>query len=359
MTTDRIPYCHKIRYGITGAPILAEDEMDGSYAPGVGVRPSLIELVYSAARDGKPASVSASVTGSWTRFGEPADGQVTTHFANGPSGWPAWLAEEARLHDPAAAVPVAAPPTTEQTEARCAVCRRSGDGSHPAVCFPPAPADRAATFREAAELVAALDRRKIGIVADTIKDAWEEGRDECADLLRRLAVEAEPDDGPTWSDICPRCNRWYTTSEPGAHEKACQKQLTVEAEQAGGPSRGATEPQPEAQTGCPSDVAAAFASCPGYEMAGPSPCRCPCYGCKHHCGAHQPAVSSRPGTEQEANAGARIVAHVLATHTDLHCLNCTPPPHGDVWTPVTADELDDGGVCVQCGVDVLIPQAPQ
>lgn len=111
---------------------------------------------------------------------------------------------------PAAAVPVAAPPTTEQTaEARCAVCRRSGDDSHPAVCFPPAPADRAATLREAADAVAALDRRKAVIYADTIKDAWEEGRDEGAALLRRLAVEVE---------------------------------------QAGGPSREATEPQTAAQT---------------------------------------------------------------------------------------------------------------
>lgn len=61
----------------------------------------------------------------------------------------------------------------------------------------------------------------------------------------------------------------------------------------------------------------------------------------------------------ETATGARIVAHVLATHTDLHCLNCAPPPLGDIWTPVTADELDDGGVCARCGADVLIPQAPQ
>ncbi len=31
----------------------------------------------------------------------------------------------------------------------------------------------------------------------------------------------------------------------------------------------------------------AYASCPGYETA-PNPCRCPCYGCKHHCSAHDP-----------------------------------------------------------------------
>jgi hypothetical protein len=98
----RTPYCTKIRYGIEGAPILDGDDMDGSHAPGVGIRPTLIEFVYSAARDGKPASVSASVTGQWTRFGkrEPFDDQVTTHFKGGPDGWPAWLAAEARLHDP-------------------------------------------------------------------------------------------------------------------------------------------------------------------------------------------------------------------------------------------------------------------
>lgn len=102
--TERTPHCTKIRYGITGAPLLTEDEMDGSHAPGVGVAPTLVELVYSPARDGKPARVDASVTGDWTRFGEPDGfgGRVTTHFKNGPDGWPAWLAEEARLHDPAA-----------------------------------------------------------------------------------------------------------------------------------------------------------------------------------------------------------------------------------------------------------------
>lgn len=67
--------------------------------------------------------------------------------------------------------------------------------------------------------------------------------------------------------------------------------------------------------------------------------------------AAAPAVVAQPG--KETDTGARVVAHVLATHTDLHCLNCAPTPLGDVWTPVTADELDDGGVCAQCGVDVL------
>jgi hypothetical protein len=44
------------------------------------------------------------------------------------------------------------------------------------------------------------------------------------------------------------------------------------------------EQQPDGQD---DEVAAAVASCPGYETS-PNPCRCPCYGCKHHCSAHNP-----------------------------------------------------------------------
>ncbi|MFJ3043673.1 hypothetical protein [Streptomyces tendae] len=67
-------------------------------------------------------------------------------------------------------------------------------------------------------------------------------------------------------------------------------------------------PTPETHNwgcGCPSDVAAAIASCPGRELS-PSPCRCPCYGCKHHCGAHNPETVSpvvqSPVREQLLNA---------------------------------------------------------
>ncbi|WP_143668316.1 hypothetical protein [Streptomyces sp. f150] len=95
----RTPHCHKIRYGITGAPILTEDDMDGSFAPGVGVEPTLIELVYSTPQDGRGLSVTASVTGNWTRFGKRESGQpVTTHFRGDPANWPGWLAEEARAN---------------------------------------------------------------------------------------------------------------------------------------------------------------------------------------------------------------------------------------------------------------------
>jgi len=36
---------------------------------------------------------------------------------------------------------------------------------------------------------------------------------------------------------------------------------------------------------------AAYLSCPGRELD-PSPCHCPCYGCKHHCAAHDVGAGS-------------------------------------------------------------------
>lgn len=64
-----------------------------------------------------------------------------------------------------------------------------------------------------------------------------------------------------------------------------------------------------------------------------------------------PAVGEQPETQE-----TRVVAYVLAVRTELHCLRCTPNRAGDIWTPVTSEELEDGGICTVCGVDVLIPQ---
>ncbi|MDX2766443.1 hypothetical protein [Streptomyces europaeiscabiei] len=116
----------------------------------------------------------------------------------------------------------------------------------------PAPADRAAVLREAAEVVRSMDS--------------DYALQEAAEHLDGLAVEAD-------------------------EEREAQAHLDQLAE----------------------ELAAAIASCPGYEM-NPNPCRCPCEGCKHNCGAHdpQPAV------------GACVAAE--APHTvapDAHsCGNC-------------------------------------
>jgi hypothetical protein len=96
----RTPFCTKVRYGVTGAPAIPGGQ--GSYAPGITIEPTWIELVYSPARNGKPATVAAAVTGWYMRDGERVqpEGAVLSHYFNGPDGWPAWLAAEARLHDP-------------------------------------------------------------------------------------------------------------------------------------------------------------------------------------------------------------------------------------------------------------------
>lgn len=72
--------------------------------------------------------------------------------------------------------------------------------------------------------------------------------------------------------------------------------------------------------------------------------------------AHRAALKAAPpAVVPQPEEADRVVAHVLAVRTDLHCLVCAPPPWGDIWTPVTAGELEDGGICPVCGVDVLIP----
>lgn len=86
-------------------------------------------------------------------------------------------------------------------------------------------------------------------------------------------------------------------------------------------------------------------TCPG-RWGGPN---CGCFDA--------PATTERPvvGEQPDTQTPDRIVAYRNPALTKLHCLRCTPHPAGDIWTPVTAAELEDGGICTVCGVDVLIP----
>ncbi|MGC4925600.1 hypothetical protein [Streptomyces sp. DT117] len=134
----------------------------------------------------------------------------------------------------------------------------------PEAAAPPAPADRAAILNEVADEIAGIDfhpnarARSIDIATGLVH------------RIRRLAGEAAAGVQQTTKGDCPACDAGIE------HAVHCP---TPETHNAG--------------CGCPSDVAAAYASCPGYEMS-PSPCRCPCYGCKHHCSAHQPAAPAVP-----------------------------------------------------------------
>lgn len=64
-----------------------------------------------------------------------------------------------------------------------------------------------------------------------------------------------------------------------------------------------------------------------------------------------------PAPRPAVQRADRIVAYTPAAGrpgNGLHCRRCTPTPRGDIWTPVTAEELEDGGMCTTCGADVLI-----
>lgn len=62
-------------------------------------------------------------------------------------------------------------------------------------------------------------------------------------------------------------------------------------------------------------------------------------------------------TDPAIQRADRIVAYTPTAGrpgNGLHCRHCTPAPRSDIWTPVTAEELENGGVCTTCGADVLI-----
>lgn len=97
---DRIPLTRSVHYVARGLP-----EVPNQYGPGV-LAPSEVTLTYRAAPDSQLGRVHAYVAGRiWVDGKElplMTGGLYGQHYDEGPEGWPAWLAEEARLHDPAA-----------------------------------------------------------------------------------------------------------------------------------------------------------------------------------------------------------------------------------------------------------------
>jgi hypothetical protein len=111
-TVSRIPLARSVVYTVRGAP-----EIDDGYSGEHTIAPTEISLTYRLAADGQPGSVHAYVAGWWMRGAVrvPVDKPVGRHFPGRTfADWPAWLAEEARLHDPAVVVRV---PDTSQTTA--------------------------------------------------------------------------------------------------------------------------------------------------------------------------------------------------------------------------------------------------
>lgn len=153
------------------------------------------------------------------------------------------------------ALPQGYPTAVPAADVLAALDEPTGAGL-PAV--PSAPTSRAALLLWAADELGRMDydtdSNDYGY--DTFRDAWNGGVMDGAGLLRGLAAEERD-------------------------EQEAQANLDQLAE----------------------DLAAAVASCPGAELS-PSQCRCPCYGCKHHCGAHDPSgladdVAAVPAAEEQ------------------------------------------------------------
>jgi hypothetical protein len=147
-------------------------------------------------------------------------------------------------------------------DARCALCTYDVDALADAVMAElrrlageaqqdkPA-VDRAAVYAEVADRLAADAERgdKEGLMRIYRRSAAKQVRAWADELARETQQEPTQDgEEPTWSDTCPHCKSWYTTSEPGAHEASCPKRPAAEQLTAVARS-GQPETDPEARRG--------------------------------------------------------------------------------------------------------------
>jgi hypothetical protein len=96
--TRRTPRCLKTRYNVTDAPQIACGE--GSHAPGITLRPTEVEISYTAPYNGHPARVDALVDGCWTLNGTLLKGEDVTEYYRNGADWPDWVTQEAREMNP-------------------------------------------------------------------------------------------------------------------------------------------------------------------------------------------------------------------------------------------------------------------
>lgn len=219
----------------------------------------------------------------------------------------------------------------------------------------PPPADQTATLRAVVARIGQMadywEQRlpeviRTPAVVSAIRAALEP-----AEVLRRMAAEeqpAKPDRCPHGCDtsICP-CLACAADEEQSAADEA-------DVDLANGPVCCPLCPN-TVTLHTPNGARAHFTVVhPEQRITGRGPGPWPLLvtdGDEAQPGTERPAVGEQPETQE-----TRVVAYVLAVRTELHCLRCTPNRAGDIWTPVTSEELEDGGICTVCGVDVLIPQ---
>ncbi|NUO42381.1 MAG: hypothetical protein HOV82_10115 [Streptomyces sp.] len=219
---DRIPVARSVIYAVRGVPEVAEE-----YNPERTIVPTELTLHYRAAPDSQLGRVSAYVKGWWKQDGKriPMDKPVGRWFYGGPDGWPAWLAEEVRLHDPEITPADPAALRDRIAEALLDHLARTADirtGRNGELAFMPEVTDTERLRMAdaiAAGLPAPVDRAELdslGREADRLRKAWVGMRDraerieaeverlrtdraavlnEAADALAALRGASEPEGG--------------------------------------------------------------------------------------------------------------------------------------------------------------------
>lgn len=382
---DRIPIGRNVTYAVRGMP-----EVPNAYGPGFLV-PTEISLTYRAAEDSQLGRFHAYVKGQWRRDGElvPSGEKLPgQHYYGDPDGWPAWLAEEARLHDPDASSAGVAPavwvdghPQLEAIAAAVWEHCRTEDTS--LVVDDPR---NIAVAALAAVLPASVDRadddlataratnRRLNLRAQRLESElaayrravsqWDVSERGTYVPLRTIAAIAKAAgrniETPRWllhyqrveqAEAAVERVRSVLESEAVVGRSALDyRGIIATALMADGANelrRVAAGPQDSTREPVQHTPGTAIL-CPDCRAKGHSIC-----------------VDDRPqaapgGVWQPSEADCdRVVAYrsALPGALSIYCTSHTDEL-GDVL-PLTSDDLPDGGLCVSCGVDVLIPQQPK
>jgi hypothetical protein len=287
---DRIPLTRSVHYAVRGMP-----EVPNQYGPGV-LAPSEITLTYREASDSQLGRVHAYVAGRIWADGKELPllpgGLYGQHYFDGLDGWPEWLAEEARLHDPAPAAPAGPAPATDRAALRqriAAALRPHAsfggapsrwqmpffDGATPSLprisgwkdvddvadavlAVLPAPdqqtAARTEALREAIDMAETLAANMLDVNADRGNGAYD-----VVDLLRRLAGETQQDGcGPAGSEqhtYGDHCEAQQDPTQDGTGVRCtCQYIAEPWIQMDHAPDCPARPGQPETEARCPEAV---------------------------------------------------------------------------------------------------------
>ena len=298
---DAKPLSHAIELRLTGHP-----DVKNRYGSG-HLRPTEVDLRY------RDDSIRANLSGRWIRDdGTVTDAALSQNYAaykGDTSDWPDWLADLAKTHTPTPATPAGHTTLVEQGAAAIwaqhsdaepcltgliPVNPRSAAAAVLAV-LPPAAA-RAAVLLEAAD---ELDRYVGKQSSDAAPEV--EGARLVIRELRRIASQPAPVEPGKCGDYSP--SGAYRCTQPAGHLGYHRR----------------TRPD--------SDEWSSWI------------------------GELPETVESAVAEQQHSD---RTIAYRSPGGHYLYCTRHTGEL-GDSWTPVTSDDLPEGGLCSKCGADVLIP----